>query len=363
MADRDAQIGDRRAPWHPPVAPAAHIEVALATHQSALFLRELLESLFAQTCQDFTLLVSDDGSTDSTSDIVADFELRFPGRIRRIGSVTRPGGPHANFSRLIDHADADYLMLCDHDDVWLPSKIAHSLEQMRALEARHGTEIPLLVHTDLAVVGPDLEMLAPSFFDYQKLDPARNGVRAMLMSNTVTGCAAMVNRALYERARPIPDEAALHDHWLALIAAASGEIACLPESTILYRQHDGNTIGAIPWGVRSILDRIRETLLEDTKRRMLERFRLQAGALLDRCGQDMSPDDVRATAALAGLWSGNRWRRFASLRRHGFAGQGFLRNAALFVALAGPRPRVAASHIGCGGNEADRPIGSAALRR
>jgi hypothetical protein len=253
-------------------------------------------------------------------------------------------------------------MLCDHDDVWLPNKIALSLEHMRELEARYGPDTPLLVHTDLIVVGRDLEILAPSFFGYQRLDPSRNGLNALLMSNTVTGCATMVNRALYERARPIPDQAALHDHWLALVAAATGRIECLAEGTILYRQHGGNTVGAIPWGPGSILDRVRETVLEDTKRRMLERFRLQAEALLERCGGEMSPDQVRATTALCGLWAGNRWRRFASLRRHGFAPEGFLRNAALFVALAGSPPDAPACHFGCGREEADRQTCKAALR-
>jgi hypothetical protein len=154
------------------------------------------------------------------------------------------------------------------------------------------------------------------------------------MSNTVTGCAAMINRPLYQRARPIPAEAVMHDHWLALVAASVGRIHCVRESTLLYRQHGGNAVGAIPWSVRSIRDRVREALLEDTKRRMLERFSLQAAALLARCGGEMSAAEARATAALAGLWSLNRWMRFGALWRHGFVRNGILRNAALFVAVA-----------------------------
>ena len=59
----------------------ASIEVALATFNSARFLPELLDSLFGQTCQGFTILVSDARSTDSTLDIIADYQRRYPGRI------------------------------------------------------------------------------------------------------------------------------------------------------------------------------------------------------------------------------------------------------------------------------------------
>ena len=315
---------------------SATIEVALATYNSEPFLAELLDSLFGQSVQHFSILVSDDGSTDATLAIVRSYQLRFPGRIRLIGSAERPGGPSANFSRLMEALSADYAMLCDHDDVWLPDKIALSLSHMRGLETRHGPSTPVLVHTDLAVVGPGLEILSPSFFAYQRLDPTWNGLRALLLANTVTGCTAMANRPLYERARPIPADAAMHDHWLALVAAATGRIGCLRESTILYRQHGGNAIGAVAWNPASFRDRVRAAFTGDGKKRMLELFSRQAGALLDRCGSEMSPERKRAAAALAGLWSLSPWRRFLFLWRNGFVVNGFLRNAALFVTVTRP---------------------------
>jgi glycosyltransferase involved in cell wall biosynthesis len=158
-------------------ARAASIEIALATYNSAPYLRELLDSLFRQTCQDFTILVSDDGSSDATLHIIADYQHRFPGRIRRVGSGERVGGPRANYSRLIDHLTADYVLFCDHDDVWLPSKVALSLAHMQSLEARHGSSTPLLVHTDLVVVGPDLETFPrPS-----------SGTRGSILPRTASG--------------------------------------------------------------------------------------------------------------------------------------------------------------------------------
>ena len=315
------------------------IEVALATFNSARYLPELLDSLFGQTFQGFTLLVSDDRSSDSTLDIVSDYQRRYPGRIRVLDSAERTGGPLANFSRLIDHLDADYAFFCDHDDVWLPDKIALCLDEMRSLEARHGPSTPLLVHTDLTVVDADLEILSPSSFLYQNIDPTRTDLPSLLMVNTVSGCAAMANRPLYERARPVPSAAAMHDHWLALVAASVGRISCIEQSTVLYRQHGHNAIGATRWGAASVLDRIRQTLFEDTKKNLLQRFSMQAQALLSRCGDDLDAEQYRAVSALARLWSVNRTLRFILLWRHRVRLRGAIRNSALFLAVSGRRPR------------------------
>jgi hypothetical protein len=309
------------------------IEVALATRDSARYLPELLDSLFAQTDQTFTLLVADDGSSDTTPELIALYQRRFPGRIRTLTSGKGDEGALAIFSRLIDNLTADYVLFCDHDDVWLPNKIATSLAAIRAFEGRNGRSMPLLVHTDLTVVGQDLEPLGASSFRYQGIDSTRNDLGALLVVNTVSGCAAIANRALYERARPLPPQAIMHDHWLAIVAASLGAILCLEESTILYRQHGGNAIGATRWGLVSVAHRIRQTLFEDTKRRLLRRFSGQAAALLAHCGADMTPAHYRTTAALAGLWSVSPWRRAGLLWRNGLMLNGFIRNSALFVAV------------------------------
>lgn len=305
----------------------------LATYNGAQFLEELLDSLFAQTRQDFTLLVADDGSTDGTPAILADYARRYEGRIRMLPASPGPRGALANFARLLDGASGDYVLLCDQDDVWLSDKIEASVDGMQSLEARSPPGTPLLVHTDLVVVGRDLEVLGPSFFRYAGIDPHRNDLTALLLANVATGCATIVNRALYERARPIPREAMMHDHWLALVAAACGAMEAIDRPCILYRQHGRNLIGAKPPSAASTAQRIRQTLFSGERRGVLMRYARQAATLLARYGREMSEEQRRATTTLATLWSMPRWRRFVRLRRSGLGLRGFLRNVALFVVV------------------------------
>lgn len=321
--------------------PSALIQIGLATYQSGPFLSDLLASLVAQTEQRFSLLIADDGSQDSTISILDDFASRFPGRSV---TLTRDGqrlGPIGNFGRIIDLADAQYLMLCDHDDVWLPTKVSRSLARMIELEKEHGAATPILLHTDLIVTGAQLDTISPSLFTYLGIDPSRTDVGSLLTANVATGCTMIMNRPLYERARPIPLEAMMHDHWLALVAAVTGVISCLNEPTILYRQHGGNYIGARKAGTASRIQRIWRTLFCNNQHRVMRRYSRQAAAFLRRFGDQMAPEARQATETLATIWSIGRWRRFARLRQSGVGFRGFIRNAALMIMMmrSGPRDR------------------------
>ena len=320
-----------------PAARRPSIEIALATYESSPYLADLLDSLFAQSQQDFTLLVRDDGSTDATIAIVEDYAARHPGRIRIVGRGPRLR-PLGNFARLIDQASADYLMLCDHDDVWAPDKIALSLARMKEMESVHGGATPLLVHGDLKVVDGELREISPSLFHYSGIDPTRNQLRSLLTANVVTGCTLLVNRALYEKARPVAPEAMMHDHWFALVAATDGAISCIREPTILYRQHGANVIGARSGRGVSLLQRVGLTLFGRDRQRVMRRYSRQAAALLARYGDKMRPEDRQATEVLATIWSIHRWRRFAALRRSGLGMTGFVRNAAFFVVVTRDSP-------------------------
>lgn len=247
--------------------PRARIIIVLPVYNGGDYLPEQIDSILAQTWSSWQLICRDDGSTDASATILADYQRRHPDRITVLHDEDGNLGPAASFSRLMEHAlaryaeaadtndvidspaaDIDtaastYVALADQDDVWCPDKLSTCLEALQARE-RDRPGSPLLVHADLRVVDREGAVIAPSFMAYQGLNPARKDFQSQLSSNTVTGCTALMNMPLLEQALPIPQEAMMHDWWLSLVASAFGELIFIERPLVEYRQHGGNTIGA-----------------------------------------------------------------------------------------------------------------------
>lgn len=234
------------------------VDILLAAYNGEKYISEQLESILHQTCSDIRILIRDDGSTDHTPDIIRAYEQREPGRIHVFENHPATGSAKANFFRLLQDADSEYIMFCDQDDIWNSDKVELTLNRMRELEVeaaseqkagnkRAGvqTQIPLLVHTDLNVVDEKGKLLAASFQQYMNL-PVEKSLRRLIIQNYVTGCTVMINRCLAEymkRAEQL-EHVLMHDHWAALIATVFGKTAYLDIPTMGYRQHGNNSVGA-----------------------------------------------------------------------------------------------------------------------
>jgi glycosyltransferase involved in cell wall biosynthesis len=227
---------------HPPAGE--RFAIVLSTYNGAAFLDAQLESIRAQGAAGWRLYARDDASQDDSAKRLAAFAQRDP-RIEVLPADGRNMGPAASFGLLLQHAldrGERHVFLSDQDDVWMPDKCERLLALIRAREAERGTELPVLAHSDLAVVDEELRRLHPSFVALQRID-GRQPPAGLLVGNSVTGCASVVNAALLRCALPMP-EVAMHDWWLAQCAGAFGEIAFLEEPTLLYRQHGANAVGA-----------------------------------------------------------------------------------------------------------------------
>ncbi|MBQ9299951.1 MAG: glycosyltransferase family 2 protein [Clostridia bacterium] len=287
----------------------AKIAILLATYNGARYLREQLDSILAQEEQDWHLLISDDGSRDDTLKILEEYRARYPQRITLVAHERPTGSSMANFMLLTRQAgDYDYVMYCDQDDVWLPWKIGVTLQKMRETEdGRIG--LPCLVHTDLKVAGEDLSVKNESFFYSSMLRADRDRLNYLLIQNIVTGCTMMINHALWELAvLPVTGgEMLMHDGWFALIAAAVGRIGFVDASTILYRQHSDNVVGAK--NVRSFHYIAAAPGRLKQNSRSIRQSQSQAGALANTLGDRLSPEQTRMLTQYAGL------RRYGKLKR------------------------------------------------
>ena len=229
------------------------IAVLLSTYNGEKFLGEQLDSLLAQSHKNFILVVRDDGSRDRTVSILESYAGVHSERIHLLSRDGVNMGASAGFAFLVDYVlknkellglKLTYMMFCDQDDTWFPEKIEKLLAAMLATEADNDSTLPIIVHSDLEVVSEQNTVIAKSLISYQGLEIERNSFPNLAISNLVTGCTALINEPLAEKALPIPEKAIMHDWWLALVATAFGKLVYLDIPLVHYRQHGNNTIGA-----------------------------------------------------------------------------------------------------------------------
>lgn len=229
----------------------------MATYNGEKYIEEQLQSIINQTYTDWRLIISDDCSRDRTVEILKRYQKSHSEKIIVHENSIPSGSAKNNFYNLLDYTTSEYVMLSDQDDVWKPNKIALTYEKMRQMQKEYGRDIPLLVHTDLCVVDDKLETINGSLFSMQQMDYTRNKLNNLLIENVVTGCTVMVNRSLLNMVYQKPKYSIMHDMWLALIAASFGKIGFVNSSTVFYRQHAGNLVGAKETcGMKYILDKV-----------------------------------------------------------------------------------------------------------
>jgi glycosyltransferase involved in cell wall biosynthesis len=310
------------------------VEIVMSAYNGAPYLGGQLDSLLQQTHQDFRLVAQDDGSTDGTLAILADYAERHRTKIAIFRDRVAQAGICAGFGRLLERTRAPYVMLCDQDDIWLPRKIEITLKTFQDLERQLGGACPILVHTDLCVVDRDLRQICPSCWKYLAINVERGALLPrLLIQNVVTGCTCMVNRALLQKALPISPKAVIHDWWLGLVASAFGRIAVVPEATVLYRQHPGNSVGAPRYGFPYGFQRLLHLLRGDPAHSGLSETARQAAGFLERFAGELPPEKRRVIEAFTRINSFHSLHKAAALLRGGFRKHGLLRNLGMFAEI------------------------------
>ena len=117
------------------------ISILLATYNGERYIAGQIESVLAQTYQDFKLYICDDKSTDGTYSIITEYAARYPGKIIATQNEVNSGGAKFNFLNMMVEFNDDYIMLCDQDDVWLPNKVEVSLKKITEMESEFGISI------------------------------------------------------------------------------------------------------------------------------------------------------------------------------------------------------------------------------
>ena len=226
--------------------------VILCTYNGEKYLEKQIKSIMEQDREDFCLLYSDDGSSDSTKAILQSLQEKYGRRMRAFPRPMHSGSPAKHFLSILSALakgevyieNLEYIFLADQDDCWFPDKLSKTISVIKEEERKFGESLPILCHTDCTLVNAKGELLAKSYRSYQKLPGASYRFSRLLLQNHVTGASVGINKALLQYCKEIPEQVKMHDHWLALLANCFGEIQYLPYASYAYRQHEENVLGA-----------------------------------------------------------------------------------------------------------------------
>lgn len=257
------------------------VAVALCSYNGASYIEQQLASILAQRypCK---VHVFDDASTDDT--------------VARVSAMLRPGldvlhvqqankGYVRNFedalTRLLDQSSG-YIALSDQDDLWSTDRLASGMAAMASLEQQHGSEAPLLVHSDLSMIDASGKTLQASFLAFRRYRiRSERALPVVLGENGIMGNTVLMNRSLAALCLPFPAGLHVHDYWIALMAELFGHRTLLRQPSVLYRLHDhnaSNTRQSMRAGFEKLglSRRLRSLLKRDFKLPFKEDTRLQA---------------------------------------------------------------------------------------
>jgi glycosyltransferase involved in cell wall biosynthesis len=314
------------------------IAVCLASYEAPeQLLRAQLDSLRGQSDPNWCCVVSDDCSSEEGYARLLDLIAEDPRFV--VSRSEQRIGFYRNFERALAMVppDATLVALCDQDDRWHPDKLT-------TLRAAIGSA--QLVYSDQRLVDADGRVLRETLW-HGRANNATS-IASMLIANTVTGAAALIRADLAHRALPFPDSPGIefHDHWLALMALAEGEVRYVDRSLYDYVQHRGAILGKVLGDDASAgRDRWSKLRMREWRAAYFLGYvpgQIRARTLLVRCGAQLTPSKRRALeryvaadrSVLALLWLLARPLRLLAGRTETLGGEWEIAGGLLWRRLA-----------------------------
>lgn len=227
------------------------VTILMCTYNGERFLSQQLDSIARQTYCDWNVVVSDDGSTDSTLKILQQYSDAWGE-----GRLTVQQGPKrgfaANFMSVACNTTvhSQFYAWADQDDIWQDSKLELA---MTALQTQP-THFPVLYCARTELIGESGTVIGKSPLFSRPVSFANALVQSVAGGNTM-----VFNHSTLELFRLGGTQLNIvsHDWWAYLLVTGVGGTVLYDMSpSVLYRQHGANLIGANS-GMRARIVRLR----------------------------------------------------------------------------------------------------------
>lgn len=198
------------------------VTVCMATFNGELYIKEQLTSILSQLSQNDEVIISDDGSSDATIEIVRSFkDQRIQLYQNQFKDVIK------NFEFTLTKANGDIIFLSDQDDIWFENKVANYLELLEGND---------LIFSNLSVFKDNVQKGSPMFNSKKN----HNGFMGNFIKNHCVGATMAFKADMLKYVLPFPNHIEMHDMWIYFISSIYGKTHYIQTPTIHYRRHGEN---------------------------------------------------------------------------------------------------------------------------
>jgi glycosyltransferase involved in cell wall biosynthesis len=208
----------------------------MASYNGAKFISSQISSILKQLGNDDELIISDDGSSDNTIEIINSFDDE---RIillnhTRNDKIRKKTYTHylvsSNFENALQFCTGDIIFLADQDDIWIENKISNMMPFFETYS---------LVMSDCSILDQESTREQNSFFNEKIILP--RGLVKNIVKPIYHGCCLAFRREILNVALPFPEKMILHDSWIGILGENFGKVKFIDEKLVLYRRHFSNS--------------------------------------------------------------------------------------------------------------------------
>lgn len=223
------------------------VSIVMSVYNDELYLKQSLDSIFAQTMQDFEIIIVDDASTDRTVEIINEYQDE---RIRLYLNETNQGLTK-NLNRGLSFVRGEYIARMDGDDICRPDRLE---KQIQWLEA----------HPSLMLISCRTHMFGDEDLVSDIQGTPKQLQARMLIRPVLAHPGFMMRRELVEKQGFCYDESyrSAQDYNFAVRVAKQFEIGIAPEVLLDYRVHKKQVSSKRGTEQSANADRVRKLQLE-----------------------------------------------------------------------------------------------------
>jgi len=211
------------------------VSVCMASYNGAKYIAPQIDSILAQLDAGDELIISDDGSTDGTQDIINAYQDERIVLLRHVQSGETAAKDHAgirlaaaNFENALKHARGEYIFLSDQDDLWVEGRKKECLNYLRDYD---------MVSCNCSIINEQDKTLIEKVM---KKAPLSKSLVLNIINAGFPGCCAAFNKKVLRYVLPFPEDLFLHDLWIGCVGNACGKYHFIDTVLHQYRRYTDN---------------------------------------------------------------------------------------------------------------------------